>query len=55
MDQFGNVVDTYETAQEAARRNGVTAEMISRVCLGKNSTAGMRATGEAFYYRYLDE
>ena len=55
MDQFGNVVDTYETAQEAARRNGVTAEMISRVCLGKNSTAGKRATGEAFYYRYLDE
>ena len=54
MDQFGNEVARYETVMEAGRKNGVTAEMISRVCRGKNSTAGAR-TGEAFHYRYLDE
>lgn len=55
MDQFGKIVATYDTASEAGKKNRVTAEMISRVCLGKNSTAGLRKGGEGFYYRYLDE
>ena len=55
MDQFGNEVARYKTAIEAGRKNGVTAEMISRVCLGKNSTAGLRKAGEGFYYRYIDD
>lgn len=53
MDQFGKVLAIYDSAQEAANKNGVSKHMISNACLGKNITAGLRSEGGAFYYKYL--
>lgn len=55
LDDFGNVLAIYESASEAANKNGVTKHMISKVCLGYNSKAGERRGGTGFIYKYIDD
>jgi|AMWB02.1.fsa_nt_gi hypothetical protein len=55
MDQWGHILKTYDNATEAANETGVSKHMISKVCLGKNSTAGLRNTGTGYYFKYIDD
>jgi hypothetical protein len=55
MDEFGNILERYESAQQAANKNGITKHMISKVCLGHNSKAGERRTGTGYLYKYIDD
>lgn len=55
MDEYGRILEVYESASEAANRNGITKFMISKVCLGKNSRAGEKKTGTGHIYKYIND
>ena len=45
----GNIIKTFSMINEAARETGVNSTQISRVCKGKNKTAG------GYRWEYMEE
>ena len=46
MDKFGYVIDEYESAAQAARKNNAFATNITKVC------RGIKNTHKGFHWRY---
>lgn len=46
MDQGGQIINEYESIAAAARDNGISEKLISRVVNGRGCTAG------GFYWKY---
>lgn len=55
MDEYGKILATYDSATEAANKNGITKHMVSKACLGRNSMVGARRTGKGYHYKYIED